>query len=527
MAKNRKIEFSYSPQTEKFPNNKPTNVKGGKNGKENLILDNSGNYVSPLRSPIRPPIIIQSPIEGEIIELKKRHYDQTSTSELLDRGFIEITKTKENLNPTQFFNLYQELFYDIPKQGKRSHTFLIEESTKYIGGYEDPKDDKINTLIDKLTEIEGAQLQNPGEHPLFRNGIAIKAGNKLGIMQEGHLRLVSDSGDPSPFDQLKKALGIVNPSNGKPLQGEDSWTKVSEQTWDSLPKWPTPDSDINESADWSMTLAQFTLAASNITILNENIKSSELDQAEINFLINELNKKVPFTGITIEDESDGTIEYTVADLAPIGFVPEQGSNNIATFYKGGMFGEARTLYPRPLANQIIAKYEARASKGIYGLGNNIYGADGANESIGHLSEGEKAIEKERQSRQSLQSAILNPLSIYNQLNPFVPSGTNFGTDRHEFRKDWHSETVNDLEDLIEELASGQFVRYRWQLDPIKSFDQSLFEGGIPLNNGRRYWVEYEPTFYSNYYIKETQKLIDDHIAFYSNHSRLSALEDNS
>ena len=255
------------------------------------------------------------PFEGEIIELQKRHYDQASTSELLDRGFSEIFKSKDKLTADNFFNLYQELFYDLPKQGKKSHNFLIEESTRYIGGYEDPKDDKIDTLINRLTEIEVSQIQTPSEHPLFRNGTAIRYNKSLGIMQEGHLRSISNQGDgdnPSPYQQLKKTLGLKG-ADGKPLPDEDSWTKVTEQTWNSLPKWPAG-TKIDEVADWSLSLNQFKTDVSNITTLTENVKTSQLDQFEINFLIKELENKAPFLKNALEDNFDGI--YEDDDLLP-------------------------------------------------------------------------------------------------------------------------------------------------------------------------------------------------------------------
>ena len=147
-------------------------------------------------------------------------------------------------------------------------------------------------------------------------------------MQEGRLRLVSNQGNPSPFTQLKKTLGIVD-ADGKPRTGEDSWTRVTEQTWDSLPKWP-PGTAINESADWSLTLGQFNQAASNITVLSENIKVSELGQSEINFLINELQNKTPFEGITVEDSLAGNVPPE--DLTPFGS-PGNKEGAIKVYYK--------------------------------------------------------------------------------------------------------------------------------------------------------------------------------------------------
>tara|TARA_R110002012_G_scaffold120206_1_gene269379 strand:- start:62 stop:934 length:873 start_codon:yes stop_codon:yes gene_type:complete len=137
-------------------------------------------------------------------------------------------------------------------------------------------------------------------------------------MQEGHLRSVSNqkNGDePSPFTQLKKTLGLKS-ADGKVLPDEDSWTRVTEQTWASLPRWPEG-TKINEVADWSLTLNQFTVNPSNITTLTENVKTSQLDQFEINFLIKELENKTPFIE-NGEDDFNGTDESSNLDDLPFG-----------------------------------------------------------------------------------------------------------------------------------------------------------------------------------------------------------------
>ena len=95
MAYNR----NYSLKPPATSDNKPISVKS----RGNIILDSRGNAVSQ----------VIKPLEGEIIELQKRHYDQASTSEILDRGFSEIAKTKDKLTTDNFFNLYQELFYHL------------------------------------------------------------------------------------------------------------------------------------------------------------------------------------------------------------------------------------------------------------------------------------------------------------------------------------------------------------------------------------------------------------------------------
>ena len=470
---------SASPSpVESVSNQSSGRGKNQKDLKSNIILDKQGNAM----------LTSERPLRGEIIELQKRHYDQSSTSELLDRGFSEIAKTKDKLTTDNFFNLYQELFYDISKQGKKSHTYLIEESTRYIGGYEDPKDDKIDNLLDRLTEIETAQIETPSEHPLFRNGTAV-SNRGLG-------------NDPSPYSQLKKTLGLKD-ERGKPLPDEDSWTRVTEQTWKSLPKWPAG-SNINESADWSLTLSQFNVAVSNITILKENVKSSELDQAEINFLIKELENKKPFLGNTLEDNFNGTVEYEPADLLPFTRQGDsQGDNDV--YYKGGEYGDARRLYPLSVMNSIINKFAAKDGKGIYGLGNNIFPKDFG---TGIMSTGERK-----------KNILLS--------GPF--SSVAYEAGKQKFRKtrygnDWKSYLVEELEDLLEEIVGGNFERYTWTFDPERSYNTTTIDG-IQLNSGQFYWVTANARSYSIWAAGKVQDAIDDHIAEYSNYKKLSDLED--
>ena len=528
MPKNKSSIYQSSKTPGKFESNKP-NYSKPTGGKGNYILDTSGKPVSP----------VLPPIEGEIIELQKRHYGQGNINELLDRSFSEITKTRERISPDNFFNLYQELFYDIPKQGKRSHNFLIEESTKYIGGYEDPKEDKIQNLLDKLVDLESSMIQTPTEHPIFRNGTAIRAGTKLGIMQEGKLRLVSNQGNPSPFTQIKKTLGIVD-ADGNPRTGEDSWTRVTEQTWDSLPKWP-PGTTINESADWSLTLGQFNQAASNITVLTENIKVSELGQSEINFLINELQNKTPFEGITIEDSLAG--EVPPEDLLPFGY-PGDFAGAIGIYYNGGEFGEAGAKSWSAIRDNIIAKYEAQTNKGIYGLGNNVYPNS---MTIGHFSRGEYILEKSRRNEEltDYTNSVATGAAIGTLLGGAVgtliggfigsvsaggPPIYTPGVDRlynnqpQEYGVDWKSQVVEELETLRDEIRDRKFERYFFQVDPERSFETQTFEG-IPVSTGQLFWVV-DPTMTYQYWASgKVQESIDEHIAEYGTLTKLSTLED--
>ena len=126
-------------------------------------------------------------IDGEIVELQKRHYGTEDASQLLDRSFSELTKTRDGISSANFFNLYRELFYDIPKVGENSHTTLMLESREYINDYVDPSEDQIQELLERIVELETEKTQFPTEHPIYRNGSFLriqKSGGPLGLMQE-------------------------------------------------------------------------------------------------------------------------------------------------------------------------------------------------------------------------------------------------------------------------------------------------------------------------------------------------------
>lgn len=428
---------------------------------------------------------------GEIIELQKRHYDNAFISGLLDNGFSEVINIKDKMTVDAFFVLYQDLFFNIPKEGtKKSHTFLIEESTNYVGGYEDPKDDKINALIAQLVEIETGLLKTPSEHPLFKNGTIVRRSDGKGsiwIMQEGHARNIAKD----VMFGLRRTLGLVNHSTGELLSEIDCYTFVSTATMNSLPKWPEGTA-MHDVADWSITLNQFNIAASNITILTENIKQSELDEYELKSLIRLLRKKEPFLGNTIEDRGNET--YTTAELAPFGEKgTEQGQTNI--WYKGGIWGGAGEKSPAALIDGLVAKYEAEAKKGIYGLGNLV---------------------KTEEVKVGTKN-VYNPLSI----DPWKKEDvfkTHINVIRHE--EDYKSSLIEELEELRAEVMGEdeRWIYYNWNIDTSR--DTATIVGGMTTISGKLFWVRVEQQKLENYISQLINMAIGAHKAKYENYEAL-------
>jgi len=65
----------------------------------------------------------------------KRDYEKTINTSFTQLG-VQSVQQQIDQQPTvqEFFNLYNELFYEIPELGEtNSHEFLIKTSTNYIG----------------------------------------------------------------------------------------------------------------------------------------------------------------------------------------------------------------------------------------------------------------------------------------------------------------------------------------------------------------------------------------------------------
>lgn len=99
--------------------------------------------------------------EGTEIELKKKLYNRKSYLNIIDNSFTELIQPIETPTPTttvdEFFQLYNNLFYDIPKTGElNSHEYLIKQSSDYVGS--SILTDDIQALLDEITTLREENL---------------------------------------------------------------------------------------------------------------------------------------------------------------------------------------------------------------------------------------------------------------------------------------------------------------------------------------------------------------------------------
>jgi len=158
----------------------------------------------------------------ENIKLTKTIYSTKSTDGLVDRSFSEFFKSKDPINVDRFFSIYEELFYDIPKAGEKSHTSVIKQSTDYIKNYIDPRDEQITTLTERIIELENELATPTDEHPFYSNGTIISTDNdkegepdwgNMHYMDKGKRRKIKDGREGDVFKALIASLGFKATEN--------------------------------------------------------------------------------------------------------------------------------------------------------------------------------------------------------------------------------------------------------------------------------------------------------------------------
>ena len=124
----------------------------------------------------------------QIIKIDKPTVNSEIGDKSIDRTFSELIPKLELVSVDQFFNYYNQLFYDIPKNGTTSHKTLIDQSTEFYGDYKDPKDGLIKNLEQQifdlnnqllLGDISEVELEEKIEKTIKVN-LTLEGGSKLG-----------------------------------------------------------------------------------------------------------------------------------------------------------------------------------------------------------------------------------------------------------------------------------------------------------------------------------------------------------
>jgi hypothetical protein len=99
------------------------------------------------------------------VTLIRTAFDKEAFDATIDTSFTQLGVVEQDLSffdpnlATQgdFFNIYNNIFFLIPKIGPNSHTTLVEESSEYIG-YE-ANQEEIQALVEEIAELRELNLQ--------------------------------------------------------------------------------------------------------------------------------------------------------------------------------------------------------------------------------------------------------------------------------------------------------------------------------------------------------------------------------
>lgn len=161
---------------------------------------------------------------SENISIRKNIYNSNKYREVIDTNFSELFSVKETFTVEDFFNLYNELFLEIPETGEFSHESLVRKSNQLITPGEDVKDQEIENLQATIEDLQKqlldaskptAEVETVKEHPRFKNGTLIRrfdgsiSGGQIFLMDQSYKRLFNFN-DPEMRDSVLRLLEYKN-----------------------------------------------------------------------------------------------------------------------------------------------------------------------------------------------------------------------------------------------------------------------------------------------------------------------------
>ena len=109
----------------------------------------------------RPIINEETPMpdkyEGDIV-FNKTIYSKIEFENKIATDFTELTIGQPSVSIEEFFNFYNEVFFDIPKEGENSHATIIQTSTDYFEDYRSPLQDIIDSKDLEIEELNRRAL---------------------------------------------------------------------------------------------------------------------------------------------------------------------------------------------------------------------------------------------------------------------------------------------------------------------------------------------------------------------------------
>lgn len=126
---------------------------------------------------------------SEKVNLGRTGFITKAYKNAIDTNFTQLTPptppVEEVISVEKFFDLYTNLFYEIPAEGDvNSHQFLIERSTEYIG-FTEENDQDIEALLNEITQLREELLATQEELRTIQTNNNSQIENQSTSLQEG------------------------------------------------------------------------------------------------------------------------------------------------------------------------------------------------------------------------------------------------------------------------------------------------------------------------------------------------------
>ena len=176
--------------------------------------------------------ILGSSNSNEVFALSKTIISNQRAKEILAGTFNEVIISEEKYDSEKIKKIYNELFYQISKKGKKSHTTIIEQSTDFVyPEINENLEDDIHSISEDIIELsESSSILNAPitipQHPLYENGLIVQEGDPIDnkpinpgstkwYLQQGLKREITIHSEGYFIRALRMASGDPAYSNGK------------------------------------------------------------------------------------------------------------------------------------------------------------------------------------------------------------------------------------------------------------------------------------------------------------------------
>lgn len=97
----------------------------------------------------------QIPVEKQVLDKNFSQIIDTQFRQFLNR----LEDTNQEISIEEFFQLYEELFYSIPKEGDiNSHQYILQREAEYLGVKISDEID-VQALLNEITELRQELLE--------------------------------------------------------------------------------------------------------------------------------------------------------------------------------------------------------------------------------------------------------------------------------------------------------------------------------------------------------------------------------